>query len=99
MDVRLGQPAFMNARSIMCISWIGIFRRFGLAALLAAFAAGVAVAQPSTQFTIPQRGVTPAGFYAISDIETIDSVSGNVSLKIPITSFPAGRAGNDVMGI
>src|SRR5205814_4762390 len=57
------------------------------------FAAGVVLAQPSVQAGIPQRGVTPAGFYAVSDIETIDTVSGNLSLRVPITSFPAGRAG------
>jgi RHS repeat-associated protein len=45
------------------------------------------------QLNIPQRGVVPNGFYEVSEIETIDAVSGSVSLQIPITSFPPGRAG------
>src|SRR5262245_34283001 len=72
---------------------LGIPQRLGIAVLLAAFTTGVVHAQPGPQVIIPQRGVTPTGSYAISDIETIDSMSGNLTLKIPITSFPAGRGG------
>src|SRR5712691_10841623 len=94
MHEPFGQGIAMSARSTMCI-WTVMFRRLGIAALVAAFLAGVLQAQPqpSTQVTIPQRGVTPAGFYGVSEIETIDSVSGNLSLRIPLTSFPAGRTG------
>lgn len=42
----------------------------------------------------PQRGVVPNGFYELTQIETIDAVGGSVTLQIPITSFPPGRAGS-----
>src|SRR5689334_2601455 len=61
--------------------------------IFAAVMVGVLQAQTSSQVMIPQRGVVPAGFYGASDLETIDSVSGNLLLKIPLASFPAGRTG------
>jgi RHS repeat-associated protein len=48
----------------------------------------------SGQTYTPQRGVVPNGFYELSQIETIDAVGGSVTLQIPITSFPPGRAGS-----
>jgi RHS repeat-associated protein len=41
----------------------------------------------------PKRGFYPAGSYAVSDIETINTASGNLILNIPIASLPAGRSG------
>jgi hypothetical protein len=53
--------------------------------------------QPScfdnTSVTVPAVGTTPAGSYAISQIETIDTTTGNVALRIPITKLPPGRGG------
>lgn len=43
--------------------------------------------------TVPERGIRPTGTYDISEIETIDVVSRNVHLNIPLASLPAGRAG------
>ena len=41
----------------------------------------------------PSTGFQPAHSYAISDIETIDNGTGNLSLHIPITQLPPGPAG------
>jgi len=35
----------------------------------------------------------PAGSYAISDIETINMVNGNLALNIPLAALPPGRGG------
>lgn len=40
-----------------------------------------------------QRGVQPTGSYELSDIETINTVSGNMSYRIPLASLPPGRSG------
>lgn len=39
------------------------------------------------------RGFLPSGTYHISDIETISTSSGNLSLKIPIANLPEGHGG------
>ncbi|HRI05068.1 MAG TPA: RHS repeat-associated core domain-containing protein [Pyrinomonadaceae bacterium] len=41
----------------------------------------------------PDRGFTPGGSYALSDIETIALQSGNLMLNIPLASLPPGRGG------
>jgi hypothetical protein len=41
----------------------------------------------------PQRGFYPAGSYALSDIETINTVSGNMMFRVPLVSLPPGRSG------
>ncbi|MCA1568252.1 MAG: hypothetical protein LC803_21930 [Acidobacteria bacterium] len=41
----------------------------------------------------PQRGFNAGGSYAISDIETISATGGNLSLRVPVASLPAGRGG------
>jgi hypothetical protein len=41
----------------------------------------------------PARGLTATGEYMVSNIETIDAVSGNVFYKIPISSLPPGPDG------
>src|SRR5258708_22510994 len=49
--------------------------------------------QTSTPLYMPSRGIVPNGSYSISQIEAIDGVSGNLSLHVPITALPPGRAG------
>src|ERR1700730_1923581 len=44
----------------------------------------------------PERGFRPAGSYALSDIETISTTSGNMMLKVPLASLPPGRGGLSV---
>jgi hypothetical protein len=39
----------------------------------------------------PQRGFHPAGSYAISDVETINTSNGNMILNVPLASLPQGR--------
>jgi hypothetical protein len=41
----------------------------------------------------PERGFRPAGSYAISDIETISTTSGNLMLRVPLAGLPPGRGG------
>jgi len=41
----------------------------------------------------PALGTSPFGSYSISQIETVNTVTGNVSLRIPLTKLPPGRAG------
>jgi hypothetical protein len=41
----------------------------------------------------PKRGFHAAGSYALGDIETISTTNGNLMLRIPLASLPAGRAG------
>jgi hypothetical protein len=36
----------------------------------------------------PDRGVMPNGSYAISDIENINVLNGNVNIRIPLASLP-----------
>ncbi len=41
----------------------------------------------------PQRGFYPGGSYAVSDIESINTTSGNLSLRVPLATLPQGRGG------
>src|SRR2546430_4517366 len=41
----------------------------------------------------PDRGVMPAGAYAVSDIENISLTNGNVNLGIPLASLPPVAGG------
>lgn len=41
----------------------------------------------------PKRGFNPGGSYAISDIESISTSGGNLSLSVPLGALPAGRGG------
>src|SRR6185369_8425791 len=65
--------------------------RLTLAAISLLIAVHVAQAQNPVQ---PKRGFYPAGSYALSDIESINTTNGNVILKIPLASLPAGRGGS-----
>ena len=42
----------------------------------------------------PQRGFHPAGAHALGDVETINTSSGNLALRVPLASLPAGRGGS-----
>jgi RHS repeat-associated protein len=52
---------------------------------------GTALAQ-DTQTTTP-RGIQAGNSYSISDIETINTTSGNLMLNIPLAKLPTGRGG------
>lgn len=67
-------------------------RRLAQAALVLALLSQCTVAEESVE-TSPERGFFPGRTYAISEIENIDVIAGNVNLNIPITSLPPGRAG------
>lgn len=41
----------------------------------------------------PERGFHPSASYAIGDIETISTTSGNLMLHVPLGALPAGRGG------
>ncbi len=41
----------------------------------------------------PQRGTYPSGSYAISNIESINPVNGNLMFNLPLGALPAGRKG------
>jgi RHS repeat-associated protein len=41
----------------------------------------------------PKRGFYPAGSYSVSEVESVNTTNGNVILRIPLVSLPAGRAG------
>jgi RHS repeat-associated protein len=45
------------------------------------------------QGSSPQRGFQPGGSYALSDIETINTTNGNLSLHLPLGKLPAARGG------
>ena len=62
-----------------------------IAALL--LGGGLSLHGQVTPETMPQRGLVPAGSYSVSDLETINSVNGNVFYQIPLASLPPGRAG------
>ncbi|MCW5968345.1 MAG: hypothetical protein KIT57_07510 [Blastocatellales bacterium] len=41
----------------------------------------------------PNRGFHPAGSYSLGEVETINTVNGNLILQTPLGSLPPGRAG------
>jgi RHS repeat-associated protein len=44
--------------------------------------------------TTPNRGFQPAGSYATTDLETINTTNGNLMYHIPLAGLPTGRGGN-----
>jgi hypothetical protein len=64
--------------------------RLSLAAVLCASVTSSALSQIAAR---PDKGLRPAGSYAVSDIENINLTNGNVGLSIPLASLPpiAGR--------
>src|SRR5260370_8310853 len=75
--IKLFRKAILNSAKL-----VGLF-----------FASLFSLRAQATPETMPQRGLVPTGSYAISDLETINVVNGNVSYRIPLTSLPPGRAG------
>jgi RHS repeat-associated protein len=51
--------------------------------------AGISLAVESQQ----KRGINPTGSFALSEIETINTTSGNLMLRFPLGTLPAGRGG------
>src|SRR5262245_10877501 len=71
-------------------SW-RMFLQFALVFGIISFLFGKVLAQPEQT---PQRGFHPAGSYALTDIETINTNNGNLMLRLPMASLPAGRGGS-----
>lgn len=46
------------------------------------------------QENIPNRGFQPAGSYALTDLENINTVNGNMMFNVPMASLPHGRGGS-----
>src|SRR5665213_1563455 len=82
--LRASRPMPMKKRTAQ--RWIAI--------LLLGFSAGAALrAQASDPYQVPQRGIVPTGVYGTSPVDSVDAVSGNLILRIPITSLPPGPGG------
>src|SRR6266850_6528939 len=73
-----------------------INRRLAIRVVLCAILSLTASAVVSAQEKAPERGFRPAGSYALSDIETISTTSGNMMLKVPLAAMPAARGGLSV---
>jgi RHS repeat-associated protein len=50
--------------------------------------------QAQSQDQTPQRGFHPAGSYALTELETINTVGGDLMYRVPLASLPAGRGGS-----
>ena len=72
---------------------LGLFVSFVslLSTISASFCLSISALAQADQ--TPKRGFHPAGSYALGDIETINTTNGNLMLRIPLASLPAGRAG------
>jgi hypothetical protein len=46
-----------------------------------------------TPDNMPSRGLIPTGLFAVSDVETINVVNGNVLFRIPLAALPPNRSG------
>jgi YD repeat-containing protein len=46
------------------------------------------------QDNTPKRGFQPAGSYALTDLEDINTVNGNMIFRVPLASLPHGRGGS-----
>lgn len=67
----------------------------GVFAVAALFCLTLGVYAQSEQLeTIPDRGLHSTSSYALGNIETINTTSGNLMLDIPLTSLPPGRGGH-----
>ena len=65
-----------------------------LGLLLAAGALPGQVSPPVGQRGKAGRGLTPAAAFALSEIETVNLVNGNLLLRLPVVSLPPGRGGS-----
>jgi len=68
-----------------------LIRIVGSLCLFVVLSTGVAICQ--TETPNPQRGFYPGGSYSVSDIEAINTVTGNLTFKIPLATLPLGRGG------
>jgi hypothetical protein len=62
--------------------------------LFSTFFAALAPAQTSALETRPQRGFLPNAVYDVSELDSVNTVNGNLSLRIPLASLPRGPAGH-----
>ncbi len=61
---------------LICITWLFL---------------GHPLLTPAQEDKSPQRGFHPAGSYALSEMETISTVNGDVIFRIPLAALPPGR--------
>src|SRR5262245_2668791 len=83
------QRVAMNTLSTISLRnfWVKKILLSGLAAWLL-LSALTCMAQQTQQ-----RGTYPQGSYALSNIESINPVNGNLMFNIPLGALPAGRKG------
>ncbi len=60
---------------------------------LLVLASGLACAQEEPLETHPPRGLLPTSEQFLSDLESVNAVTGTLSLHIPLASLPPGRGG------
>jgi RHS repeat-associated protein len=70
-------------------SYSQLLNVFYRSALLLCLAASLCVAQDGSN----KRGFSPGNSFSIGDIETINTTNGNLMLRFPMASLPAGRNG------
>jgi RHS repeat-associated protein len=73
--------------------FVGVMALLVLSSLMLAISGRRVYAQGAT----PERGFQPGGSYAVSDIETVSTTSGNMMLHFPVGKLPAGRGGLSAM--
>ena len=56
--------------------------------------AGAVAAQSLPEKRSPDRGFRAGQAYSVSDIETVNTTNGNLILRLPVASLPAGRGGS-----
>jgi len=72
-----------------CFNHVSSYKRYFAFLLIVLFGCSLTTFGQDT----PKRGFNPAGSYAMSDIETIDTTGGDMMLHIPIAALPPGRGG------
>ena len=70
-----------------------------LAVILSVSLGITALAQSSETAARPDRGLTPATSYAVSDIENINLTNGNMHLSIPLAALPPIAGGKLKVGL
>ena len=66
------------------------YTNLALLLILLAGSGMFAMAQTSSR---PDRGINPIGSYAVSDIESVNLINGNMSLAIPLAALPPMAGG------
>jgi hypothetical protein len=89
--VRFVGRFFEEIREMPLTSFSSTLRRYArlpnVVAMIIAFQV-LALAQASQNAARPDRGISPNGNFAISDIENINLTNGNVNLSVPLASLP-----------